>query len=215
MNISIRLNSIASLINANESIVDIGCDHGLIDIYLTLYKGCKCRACDVSFDIVSRAISNIKKYDLSDSIDVFVGNGYNDLKIDYNSTIILSGMGTSTILRILKKNRSKSIVCQTNTAQFELRKGICDMGYHIVSENIVFDNNRYYITVRFEAGKCDYSYDEYLLGPILIKENSLAFRSYIENLYQRNINGYNKCLYYNGNNVYYMDKFIKTLKKYI
>lgn len=215
MDISLRLNSIASLVNTNENIVDIGCDHGLIDIYLTLNKNCKCKACDVNIDIVNRAINNIKKYDLEDKIDVFVGNGYNDLKIDYNSTIILSGMGTSTMLKILEKNRTKSMICQTNTDQYELRKGICDMGYNIVSEDIVFDNNRYYVTIRFEEGKCNYSYDEYLLGPILIKNNSLIFKDYVKYLYNKNISGYNKCLQYNGDNVCYMNKLIKTLNRYI
>ena len=54
-----------------EDITDIGCDHGLLDIYLTLEKKCSCHCCDVNDGIVSRAISNIKSYGLDDSIDIF------------------------------------------------------------------------------------------------------------------------------------------------
>ena len=61
--VSNRLKSISSLINNGEDIIDIGCDHGLLDIYLTLEKDCHCRCCDVNSGIVSRAVSNIKNYD--------------------------------------------------------------------------------------------------------------------------------------------------------
>ena len=46
MNISARLRTIASLVKDNSSIVDVGCDHGLLDIYLTKYKNVRCVASD-------------------------------------------------------------------------------------------------------------------------------------------------------------------------
>ena len=81
--VSNRLKSISSLINKGEDITDIGCDHALLDIYLTLNKNCCCHCCDVSQSIIDKAISNIKKSNLDGSIDVFVGNGFNDLNLDF------------------------------------------------------------------------------------------------------------------------------------
>ena len=211
--VSNRLKSISSLINNGESIIDIGCDHGLLDIYLTINKKCKCSCCDVNKDIVNRAITNIKKYDLLDSISVFVGNGFEDLNLSDDTVMVLAGMGTSTILKILNKNRTHSIVCQTNTDLFSLRKSVCDMGYCISSENIVFDNNRYYVSIRFERGEKIYSYDEYLLGPFLIRENSKLFHDYVFSLYNKNINGYMKSIEYGGNTD--LELMINCLKKYI
>jgi len=211
--ISDRLKSISSLVNSFEDIVDIGCDHGLLDIYLTLEYGCHCKCCDVNSFIVNRAINNISKYGLLDKIDVFVGNGFDDLGLNYNSVMVLAGMGTSTILKILKHNHTSSIICQTNTDLYDLRKNVCDMGYYISCEDIVFDNNRYYVSIRFEEGISNYSYDELLLGPCLIKSNSSVFNDYVNNLYSKVIKGYNKAIEFNGSSD--MELMINSLRKYI
>lgn len=212
---SLRLKSISSLINYGEDIIDIGCDHGLLDIYLTLEYGCHCSCCDVNSGIVDRAISNISKYGLLDSINVFVGNGFDDLNISYDTVMIMSGMGTSTILKILENNKTRDIICQTNTDLYSLRKGVCSMGYYIVSEDIVFDNNRYYVSIRFSKGIRNYSYDEYLLGPCLISSNSSIFKDYVLCLYNKNIKGFNKSKEFNGSGFNDLNLMINCLKKYI
>ena len=211
--VSCRLKAISSLVNMGEDIVDIGCDHGLLDIYLTLEYGCHCKCFDVNSVIVSRAISNISKYGLLDKIDVSVGNGFFDLGLDFSSVMVLAGMGTSTILKILKSNHTSSIICQTNTDLYDLRKSVCDMGYFISSENIVFDNNRYYVSIRFEEGSSSYSYDELLLGPCLIRDKSPIFFDYVNNLYSKNIKGYQKSILFNGSSS--MELMINCLERYI
>lgn len=213
--ISNRLKSISSLINDGEDITDVGCDHALLDIYLTLNKNCCCHCCDVNQGIIDRAISNIQKYNLEGFIDVFVGNGFDDLHLNFNSVMVLSGMGTSTILKILKKNRTCSIICQTNTDLYVLRKSICDMGYYIVSEDLVFDNNRFYVSIRFGIGKFDYSFDELLLGPCLLNERNLLFNSYVNDMYCKLIKGYNKSIEFNSDGFDELNRVIKCLEKYI
>ena len=211
--VSNRLKSISSLINIGEDITDIGCDHALLDIYLTLNKSCICHCCDVNQGIVDRAISNIRKNNLEGSIDVFVGNGFDDLKLN-NTVMVLAGMGTSTILRILEKNRTNDIVCQTNTDLYELRKCVCDMGYYIVSEDLVYDNSRYYVSIRFSKGECNYSFDELLLGPCLLKNRSDLFYLYIDSMYRKIIKGYNKSVEYKSDSFDNLNLIIKCLEKY-
>lgn len=213
INIKTRLLAIAELVNENEKIIDIGCDHGLLDAYLTIEKNCICKACDVTEEIIKRAQSNFIKYNIIDKIDLFVGNGFNNLNIENDRTIILSGMGTSTILKILKTNKTKKIICQTNTDLYELRKYICDMGYYISRENIVYENNRYYITIEFLIGKRKYEYEDYLLGPKLRIEQNKIFKDYINNLYKKNIKGYNKAKEYK-NDTSKLNKLIETINKY-
>lgn len=192
MKISKRLLSIVNLINNYEKIIDIGCDHGLVDIYLALNKECDCICYDVSQHIIDRAICNINKYNIHDRVKTYVGNGFDNLNLDYNSTMILSGMGTFTILNIIKVNKTKSIICQTNTDLYELRKSVCGMGYYIKYEEIVFDNGRYYVTIRFEVGTKKYNDSDYLLGPILIKNNDLIFKKYVNHLYNKCFSSYLK-----------------------
>ena len=213
--VSNRLKSISSLINKGEDITDIGCDHALLDIYLTLNKNCCCHCCDVSQSIIDKAICNIKKNNLEGSIDIFVGNGFNDLNLDFNTVMVLSGMGTSTILKILDKNKTHDIICQTNTDLYLLRKSISDMGYYIVSEDLVFDNNRYYVSIRFSVGRSSYHYDELLLGPCLLKNKNSVFNSYVNNMYRKIIKGYNKSVEFNSDSFNELDLMINCLKKYI
>ena len=213
--VSDRLKSISSLINDCEDIIDIGCDHALLDIYLTMEKKCCCHCCDVNEGIVSRAINNIRKYNLENSIDVFVGNGFDNLNLNYSTVMVLAGMGTSTILKILDKNKTHDIICQTNTDLYLLRKSVCNMGYYIVSEDLVFDNNRYYVSIRFSVGNKNYSYDELFLGPCLLKERNLLFNSYVNNMYRKIIKGYNKSIQFNSESFNELDLMINCLKKYI
>ena len=62
MAFSKRIRILASLIEPNKNIVDIGCDHALLDIYLTLYNHNSCIATDINEKAIQHAKENIKKY---------------------------------------------------------------------------------------------------------------------------------------------------------
>lgn len=185
MKISKRLLSISNLVLENEDIVDIGCDHCLVDIYLALEKNCNCKCYDMTHEIISKALKNIKKYNLDSKINTYVGNGFNDLNLNYDNLLIMSGMGTYTILKILNTNKTKSIICQTNTDLYLLRKNVCEMGYYIKDEEIVYDNKRFYVTIRFEEGNSNYNFCEYFLGPVLINKKDDLFLEYVNSLYNK------------------------------
>ena len=58
--ISKRLTAIAELVEDNLSIIDIGCDHGLLDIYLTKkYNNIKIIANDINENALKNAKDNI------------------------------------------------------------------------------------------------------------------------------------------------------------
>ena len=60
--ISKRLEAISSLIPNNSKIIDIGCDHGLLDIYLYQKKiSTKLIASDINENALNNAKDNIKK----------------------------------------------------------------------------------------------------------------------------------------------------------
>ena len=63
--LSARLKALANFIDDNSNVVDIGCDHGLLDIYLIQNKNnIKVIASDVNINALNNAKSNIKKYKL-------------------------------------------------------------------------------------------------------------------------------------------------------
>jgi len=147
-----RLLEIAKLVPKKYNIIDIGCDHALLDIYLTLYNENTCVAADISEKVIETAKKNIIKYNLQDRIETIVSNGVENIKVKKNSIIVISGMGTHTILDIvskINKNNIYKLIIQSNNNLFELRKGLNKLGYIIEKEKIVLDRNKYYTIIVF------------------------------------------------------------------
>ena len=97
--LSKRLQKIAELINEEDTVLDIGCDHALLDIYLTLYNNNRCIATDINKSALKKAEENIKKYNLN--IKTIISDGLSNVEINNDQIVVLAGMGTSTIISIL------------------------------------------------------------------------------------------------------------------
>lgn len=183
--ISERLAAIASFVPNNAKILDVGCDHGLLDIYLFQNDQTKkIIASDVKKSALKNAIINIKKNNLTEKIETREGNGLDVIKEnDYIDAVVLSGMGALTIIEILKRGKEKlkninHIIVQSNTKLELLRKEIIKMNYYIQDEQIIKDSNKVYIIIKFKKGKKKYTKKEIYFGPILIKKNTTLFQEY-------------------------------------
>ena len=181
-NLSIRLKEIASFIPDNVKIVDIGCDHALLDIYLYKNrKNIKIIASDINENALEQAKKNIKKYKLDKSIETRLSNGLDNINSDEIDTIVISGMGSHTIVGILRMNQKKlinvgNIIIQSNNHIDFLRERILELNYYIDSEKLVKDNNIIYTIISFKKGKKRYNKKEIYFGPYLLKENSNLFK---------------------------------------
>lgn len=186
MNISKRLKAIADLVDTKK-VIDVGCDHGYLDIYLTIYKDCHCIATDISKNAIKNCIDNINLYNLKDKIEVIVTDGINGIKINKEDTIVLSGMGTQTIIDILtNQNLSNNIIISSNNHLEELRKFMVKIGYYIDNEVYIVEHNIHYVIIKFKKGIKEYNKFEYLLGPIVI--NDIMYQKYILNHYKNILN---------------------------
>ena len=175
--LSPRLNAVANFIEDSSKVIDIGCDHGLLSIYLAnKYSNIKIIASDVNENALNCAINNIKKTNLENRIDVRLGKG-----LDVVDTIVIAGMGANTIVGILKYAPDKlinvkNIVIQSNTDLYFLRKNIISIGYYIEDEVLILDKNIIYTVIKFSKGKKKYNYKELYLGPILMKKKDSLFK---------------------------------------
>lgn len=176
--LSKRLASIALNIDKEDKVVDIGCDHGYLSIYLKAVNGNKIViATDINENALNMAKKNINKNRIL--IETRIGNGLDVINYNEVDTIIISGMGGNTILNILKKNKLKyikKIVIQSNTDIPLIRKYINKLGYTIKNEQLIIDKNIYYIIITFSKGKHKYTKKELYFGPILLKENNELFK---------------------------------------
>lgn len=186
MNLSKRLKAIADLVDSKR-VIDVGCDHGYLDIYLTLYKNCRCIASDISSNAMKSCLENISKYNLNDKIETIITDGINNIKINKEDTIVISGMGTNTIIDILNnKELSDTIIISSNNHLEELRRYMVSIGYYILDEVYVIEHGINYVIIKFIKGNREYNDYDYILGPIVIKDNN--YKNYVLNHYKDILN---------------------------
>ena len=168
INLSKRLSVIASLIDKDDDTLDIGCDHALLDIYLSNKYDKVCYASDLRESALSMAKANLKKYN-SNKVVLLCGNGLDVLdKCENVDTLIISGMGYMSIINILKniknKKNIKKLVIESNTNPEKVRKFVLKNNFYIDKEEIVFDKNIYYIVTSFIRGHKKYTRIEKEIG---------------------------------------------------
>lgn len=183
--ISKRLLSLVKYVDANDKIIDIGCDHALLDIYLVNNGFVETIiVSDIHEKALNSGVENIKKEGLENKIFARLGNGLEVLNEEDNiNTIIISGMGSNTILNILNNkytNKLNKLIIQSNNDHYLLRTGICKLGFKIIKEDYIFDNGKYYINIVFEKGLENYTSSDLKYGPIL-KNNGREYYEYIRN----------------------------------
>lgn len=180
-----RLETVASCVEENTNVIDIGCDHALLDIYLIQNNKCNyIIASDNKIGPVNQATANVKKYNI-DRIKIKLGNGVETIE-DNIDTIIISGMGGLNIVGILKYHTNlykqvDTLILSPNSDAEILRKEISNLGFHITNEKLVKENNIVYQVMVFKRGKKYYTRAELLFGPILINNKSELFMEYIKN----------------------------------
>ena len=174
-----RLKLIGDLVDKNDNVLDIGCDHGLLEIYL-LKKKIKVVGTDNKKGPLDICKSNLKKEKLK--CELRLGDGldtYND-----EDTVIISGMGGLNIIKILQKdiNKSKKVdkyILSPNNYIKNVREYMSKLGYYIDDERLVKDKYIYNILV-FKKGKKRYKKKEYYFGPILLQNKDKLFYEYYE-----------------------------------
>ena len=159
-----RIEKISSYIDETDKIVDIGCDQALLSELLA-----KRRIYSIASDINNSIIKNAKKRfensDLNKYIKFVVSDGLKNITDDVD-TLVLSGMGTYTILNILNnsKKQYKKIITISNNKHDELRKLITNKGYKVDSEEIILDKGKFYNLILFVHGNKKYTEEELLIG---------------------------------------------------
>lgn len=187
--LSNRLESLIKYISKEDSLIDVGCDHALLGIYLQKNKLVKKV---ISSDVIETAIKGAKENSIkyNENIDIRLGSGLDVItKDDKIDTILISGMGYFKIREILNKadlNNINKIIIQTNSKDYEIRKYINSLNYVIKEESIIKENNIFYTNIVFVKGKRKYSNKELILGPHLIKNKDKLFYEYIKNSINQN-----------------------------
>lgn len=182
MKLSNRLSAITEYVAPEDKIIDIGCDHALLDVYIANELGKRLIASDIHEGAVNNAAKNIEKYEALNMIDLRLGNGLNVVNPEEINTIIIAGMGFYTIKDILsnseKMTNVNKIIVQSNTDIVKLRKFVISLGFMINREQLVKDGDIIYTVIEFLKGEEKYSYEEIYFGPKILENKDELFKEY-------------------------------------
>lgn len=181
MKLNKKLSCIASMIEKGKNVIDVGCDHALLDIFLTLYNENHCIASDIKKSAIEGAFRNLKKYKVEDKVTLVVSDGFHNIPIRTHETIVISGMGTATILNIMKQipyDKIDRVIISSNNDLKELRYYMMNNNFIIQQELVVCENHIFYVIIEFGKGTAHYNEKELQYGPILLKQRSIDRDSY-------------------------------------
>ena len=148
-----RLTTISAFINSSDKVIDIGCDHDLLAIYMYQKEGIKIVGSDINPEPLKIAKNNLKKYDLSNTLELRLGDGISIIKNE--DTIVISGMGGILITKILNdidNKKIKKLIISPNDNFSLTREFITKKGYKIEKEIMVKDANKYYLVSVYILG---------------------------------------------------------------
>lgn len=176
-----RIEAIASLVDNDALVVDIGTDHAYLPIYL--YENDITKnivASDISSNALLFAKNNLEKHNLSSKIKLVVSDGFKNLNECFDIAII-SGVGTETIKKILDNEvLPNKLILSSHKNVSDLREYMFKIGYKIEKEIIVYENNIYYNIIKYVKGKDNLSKYDLLVG----LSNDINYKKHLLNKYK-------------------------------
>jgi len=183
--ISKRLKAIASFVDKEMIIGDIGSDHGLLPAYLLENNlVIKVYASDNKKGPYLNLVKTLSSFD-SKLYEIALEDGLNNLPT-YVNTIVLCGMGGDLIIDIIKKandlNNINYFILSPHNNIPKVRKFLNSLNYKIIDEKVIFDD-KYYEIIKYKKGTEVLSEIDYEYGPInLKKKDEIFIKCYQEKL---------------------------------
>ena len=154
MQLSLRLSAIADMVTTGNRLVDVGCDHGYLPVYLIQQKKIPSAiAMDVRKGPLSRAKEHIRQYGLEEYIQTRLSDGLENLKAGEGDTLVIAGMGGPLMERILTDGQSvrdsfSEMILQHQSDIPHFRRFIQSQGFQIVEEKMVEEEGKFYPMMR-------------------------------------------------------------------
>ena len=174
--LSKRLETVASFVENGSRIADVGCDHGYIPIYL-MGKGIipGAIAMDVNQGPLMRARAHIQEYGLGDYITTRLSDGVKALNPGEADGVVIAGMGGPLMEKIITEGKVvletvSYLILQPQSEIAHFRRFLHSAGYGIVQEEMVLEDGKYYPMMKVMQKEQHYEREiEYLYGAELLK----------------------------------------------
>ena len=187
--ISRRLGAIADLVTQGNRLVDVGCDHGYLPVYLKLENRIPSAiATDVAEGPLSRAREHIEQYGLGSYIETRRCDGLADIGHGEGDTLVIAGMGGPLMERILNDGRSvwddfQEMILQPQSDIPHFRRFLMSNGYRITEEKMILEDGKFYPMMKaIRDLKCNESWTplEEMFGKYLLQEKNPVLQQFLQ-----------------------------------
>lgn len=187
MQLSLRLAAIAELVTEGNRLVDVGCDHGYLPVYLIQNKKIPgAIAMDVGKGPLMRAKEHIEEYGLTEYIETRLSDGLSKLHIGEGDTLVIAGMGGPLMERILSQGGEvtesfQEMILQPQSDIPHFRKFLSEKGWKIVAENLILEDGKYYPMMKVlpEREELPYTLEEQWFGRFLLRDRHPVLKEYL------------------------------------
>ena len=192
MQLSLRLSAIADLVTEGNRLVDVGCDHGYLPVYLIQQKKIPSAiAMDVRKGPLSRAQEHIRQYGLEEYIQTRLSDGLEALKPGEGDTLVIAGMGGPLMERILTDGKEaresfKEMILQPQSDIPHFRRFIREIGWQIVEEELIREDGKFYPMMKVIHGEEEnilpdmpYTLEEWF-GGLLLERKHPVLKEYLD-----------------------------------
>ncbi len=139
-----------------QNIIDVGCDHGYLSIYLALHGAARVTASDIRPGPLGSAKLNAQRYGVEDRVVFELADGLAFSGADTADAVVAAGMGGETIISILKDapwvKDDTLLVLQPQSKVEELCEWLAENGFHLTDARLARDSGRLYAVMCAEGG---------------------------------------------------------------
>ena len=186
--LSKRLLTVASMVENDSVVADIGTDHAYIPIYLVEQGVCKkAIAMDVNPGPLERAREHILASGLSEQIVTRLSDGLAKLSENEADTYVIAGMGGHLMVSILARRmdllqKGKTLVLQPQSEIGEVREFLIHNHYKIIREEMFYDMEKTYVAMKAIISKesITYTKTQYIFGKLLLENLNPVLFEYLQ-----------------------------------
>lgn len=182
--LSNRLKKIAELVDFGATVIDVGTDHGYVPNFLCEKKISRdIIATDISKNSLEKSIELTRERDNEKYIRNILANG---IVKENRDNIIIAGLGGIQIAEIILNSieiarSAKKLILQPMQKTNILRRELNNMGFEIIDEEIIFEDDRYFeiILARYSGQIKKLEEVDFYFSKSLIEKKDIVYLDFL------------------------------------
>ena len=187
--LSKRLSAIGEMVTEGNRLVDVGCDHGYLPVYLVMnHRIPGAIAADVGKGPLERAREHICRYHMQNYIETRLCDGLSGISVGEGDTLVIAGMGGPLMEKILSDNPEvrdsfQELILQPQSDIPHFRHFLMSNGYRITEEKMILEDGKFYPmmkAIRDQKRNESWIPLEEMFGKYLLQEKNPVLQQFLQ-----------------------------------